>query len=82
LIYNAEEVHYPFTIHAPDRSTRGLPPLEEPWPMILNLGGSGARGDASLAETVSLGRLSITGCYLQLTFARSALRLRCYWSLH
>lgn len=53
LIYNADQVHYPFTVHPPDRETRGLYPLAEPWPMILSLSGSGGRGPASEAETVS-----------------------------
>lgn len=62
LIYNADEVHYPFTVHLPDRATRSLYPLPGPWPLILNLGGSGARGPASEAETVSLiARSSIDG---------------------
>ena len=80
LIYNADEVHYPFTVHLPDRATRGLYPLPGPWPLILNLGGSGARGPASEAETVSrlcnlalMGQMLIDRLSFQGTMAQVAL---------
>lgn len=53
IVYNADEVHYPFTVHLPDRTTRNLPPLDGPPPVLLSLSGSGARGNASEAKIVS-----------------------------
>lgn len=52
-VYNADQVHYPFTVHVPDRVTRNLPPLDGPPPLVLSLSGSGGRGTAADAKRLS-----------------------------
>lgn len=52
-LYDTGSTDYRYTVHIPDRTTRKLNPLPEPWPMVLSLSGSGACGDASKAVEVS-----------------------------
>jgi len=53
VLYDADVVHYPFTIHLPDRTTRDLPPVLGSMPLVISLSGSGARGPASEAIKLS-----------------------------
>lgn len=58
VVYDAETVHYPFTVHLPDRTTRSLPALTDPPPLLLSLSGTGARGVAADAPMVSADHLN------------------------
>ncbi|KAL8277418.1 hypothetical protein RQP46_010140 [Phenoliferia psychrophenolica] len=53
ILHQAAVAHYPFEVHLPDRSTRSLAPLPGPPPVLLNLSGSGARGNASQAAVLA-----------------------------
>lgn len=53
LLQQPDVDHYPFEVHLPDRTTRNLPPLAGPPPLLLSLSGSGARGNASQAARLA-----------------------------
>lgn len=51
-------------VHLPDRTTRNLPPLDGPLPMVLSLSGSGGRGTAADAKRVSCNVVSVSDTVL------------------
>jgi hypothetical protein len=53
ILYNADVTHYPYVVHLPDRLTRNLSALTAAPPLVIDLSGSGARGNSSVAAVLA-----------------------------